>query len=255
MITEGSYILIFVMDVDGTICFNGQFIEDNLKREIKRIGEKHQIIFASARPIRDLVPVVKDFGNKILIGGNGSIVSINEEIGVIQSIAHDVFLKLKELIVSNHLEYIIDGPFDYSAKVSPDNKIYRQLDPERLAQNVKMDDITEPIKVILLNLDDDMFEHITKALAPYSAFLSINYHKRENNIDITAKNVNKYNTLKQIIHMASYVAYGNDINDYDLLKHAKQAYYVGGNKAEMPFANVEYIDRSALELIKSLKKY
>ena len=79
--------MIFVMDVDGTICFNGRFIENLLYKELKRISRKHQVIFASARPIRDLLPVVKGFDSHILIGGNGSIVSINNEISVVESIS------------------------------------------------------------------------------------------------------------------------------------------------------------------------
>jgi len=64
-----------VFDVDGTICFNGQYIDELLINKIKEINKKYDVIFASARPIRDLIPVVKEFKNEILIGGNGSIVS------------------------------------------------------------------------------------------------------------------------------------------------------------------------------------
>ncbi|MFP4880156.1 HAD hydrolase family protein [Mammaliicoccus sciuri] len=114
--------MIFVMDVDGTICFNGLFIEDILQSEIERIGTNHQIIFASARPIRDLLPVVKGFESPILIGGNGSIVSINNEVSVVKSIPINAFEYIKSLIIKNDLEYIIDGSFDYSANVNPNNK-------------------------------------------------------------------------------------------------------------------------------------
>lgn len=45
--------MIIVFDVDGTICFNGQYIEDELSNQIASLQKKHNIIFASARPIRD----------------------------------------------------------------------------------------------------------------------------------------------------------------------------------------------------------
>ncbi|MEW8965775.1 HAD-IIB family hydrolase, partial [Staphylococcus arlettae] len=242
-------------DVDGTICFNGRFIETELYNEIKRIDSKHQIIFASARPIRDLVPVIKGFEDKILVGGNGSIVSNNNEVSVIKSISENAFEVIKKLILENDLEFIIDGSFDYSAKVSPNNKIYRQLDPDYLAKNVKMEDISEPIKIILINLKGYMFDYVKTVLEEYDEFLSINYHKNENNIDITAKNINKYTTLKKIINTDNYIAYGNDINDYELLKHAKKAYYVGDKKKDIPFANVESINSDSHAVADSLKLY
>ncbi|MHD0398722.1 HAD-IIB family hydrolase [Staphylococcus simulans] len=247
--------MIFVMDVDGTVCFNGRFIEDVLHNELERIARKHQIIFASARPIRDLIPVVKGFENKILVGGNGSIVSNNKEVSVIKSISTNEFSNIKRLIIENDLEYIIDGSFDYSAKVSPNNKIYRQLDPDSLAKNIKMDDIVEPIKIILVNLEDNMFNYVKKNLEKMDQFLSVNYHKNDNNIDITAKNINKYTTLKKIINTDDYIAYGNDVNDYELLKHAKKAYFVGNNKSSIPFARLESISSDSHAIANSLKFY
>lgn len=251
----GGLGMIFVMDVDGTICFNGLFIEDILHSEIQRIGKNHQIIFASARPIRDLLPVVKAFECPILIGGNGSIVSINNEVSVVKSIPINAFEYIKSLIIKNDLEYIIDGSFDYSANVNPNNKIYRQLDPDHLAKNVKIEEIDEPIKIILINLNDDMFEMIKNNLEKYESTLSINYHKRENNIDITAQNINKYTTLKSIIHDKLYIAYGNDINDYELLKHAETVYYVSEDNQEVPFDNVNIIQNDAYSVVESMKHY
>ncbi|BCU53274.1 Cof-type HAD-IIB family hydrolase [Staphylococcus auricularis] len=247
--------MIFVMDVDGTICFNGKFIENLLYKELKRISRKHQLIFASARPIRDLLPVVKGFDSHILIGGNGSIVSINNEISVVKSISKNVFEDIKNLIIENDLEYIIDGPFDYSAKISRSNKIYRQLDPSCLAKNINIEDITEPIKIILVNLEGKMFNHIKNILKNYKELLTINYHKEENNIDITAKNINKFTTLKKIITTDNYIAYGNDINDFELLQHAEEAYYIGEIKNRIYPNNVKIIKNDSCAVANSLKIY
>ncbi|MGO1300981.1 MAG: hypothetical protein ACTHUN_10100 [Staphylococcus equorum] len=79
---------------------------------------------------------------------------------MIKSIPENDFKKIKSLIHENELEYIIDGSFDYSAKVSPNNKIFRQLDPDRLAKNRKIEEIVDPIKIILINLRGNMFEYI-----------------------------------------------------------------------------------------------
>lgn len=245
--------MIFVMDVDGTICFNGMYIEEPLRKEIKNIARKHQVIFASARPIRDLLPVVQGFENHTLIGGNGSIISQDNQISVVKSISEDPFNHIKSLIHKYNLQYIVDDSFDYAANVSHDNAIFKQLDPSHLANRLSIENIENPIKVILINLDEHLFELVQQELKKYEALLSIHYHRRENNIDITAQNINKHTTLRKIIGEMPYVAYGNDANDYELLKHAEKSYFVGESDGIMRLTNAEYLESHAQAVMTSLK--
>ncbi|MDU7269678.1 MAG: HAD hydrolase family protein, partial [Staphylococcus lugdunensis] len=44
----------FVFDIDGTLCFDGQHIDNRIISRLKQLQSYgHQVIFASARPIRD----------------------------------------------------------------------------------------------------------------------------------------------------------------------------------------------------------
>lgn len=53
-------------------------------KEVTATG--HEVIFASARAIRDMLPVIaSDFHHYSMIGGNGSLISVNGK--VIQSTA------------------------------------------------------------------------------------------------------------------------------------------------------------------------
>ena len=220
----------FVFDIDGTICFNGQYIEDIISDALDDLNKNHELIFASARPIRDLLPVVTRFKDNLLIGGNGSIISYNGVIQVIDYISNNDYMHLKKLIVEYDLSYIIDGAFDYSAKVDPSNLIYRQLDPMNLAKNVSFEDIEKPIKIILIDIPANLYDNISQRLADLGDNISVNYHHRESNIDITARNINKYTTLKKLIGNRNYIGYGNDINDYDLLMNAQKSYYISQDK-------------------------
>ena len=66
----------FIFDIDGTICFDGNHIDQSIKNRLMQLNdENHKVIFASARPIRDLLPVIPEFADYNLIGGNGSIIS------------------------------------------------------------------------------------------------------------------------------------------------------------------------------------
>lgn len=49
----------FVLDLDGTICFGGNPVSEPIVRALENIQEAvHRVIFASARPIRDMFPVL-----------------------------------------------------------------------------------------------------------------------------------------------------------------------------------------------------
>ena len=149
-----------VFDVDGTICFNGQYIEEALAAQIKELQQHHNIIFASARPIRDLLPVVKAFNSQLLIGGNGSIVQHKDEIEVVGLIDKHIFKHIQQIISQYHLHYIIDDDFNYSSNLSSDYTIFKQLDPEQLAQNISIEDIEHPIKIILVDIPQDIYHDL-----------------------------------------------------------------------------------------------
>nr|WP_276605926.1 HAD hydrolase family protein [Pasteurella multocida] len=63
--------MIFVFDLDGTICFDGKQIPLDIQHALEQLMQKdHQLIFASARPIRDLLPLLNPkLQQAMLIGG------------------------------------------------------------------------------------------------------------------------------------------------------------------------------------------
>lgn len=253
----GVRYLYFVFDVDGTICFNGQFIEEEIVKALEYINDKHSLIFASARPIRDLIPVVPMFKENVLIGGNGSIISEQGNIQVIEYISDKEYIYIKSLIEDYKLSYIIDGSFDYSAKVEKKNLIYRQLDPMKLAKNVSMSEIEKPIKIILVDISEEIYEEISNKITKNCDDVTINFHRSELNIDITAKGINKYTTLKKIIGDSEYIGYGNDINDHDLLKNACKSYYISKSDSEvdLDFGITEVLSREKDTIVSSIKSH
>ncbi len=143
-----------------------------------------------------------------------------------KSIPERCFQKIVELIDKYDLNYIIDDQFNYSAKVSEANAIFKQLDPDKLAENIPVNAITIPIKIILVNIDDAKFESVETELREIKRDILLIVHENENSMDITAENVNKYSTLRQFISN-SYTAFGNDSKDVALLKNAENSYFVG----------------------------
>ncbi|GBG94685.1 hypothetical protein LFYK43_11440 [Ligilactobacillus salitolerans] len=143
-----------------------------------------------------------------------------------EQIASNDFQLIKDLIAANNLDYIVDDTWNYSARVSPKNKILKQLDPEHFAENISIEEINKPIKIILLNLKPTLFDSLYKMLKNNTS-LAIIRHQGENNLDLTATGINKYTTLQRLLPKKEYIAFGNDANDTILLNHAYKSVWVG----------------------------
>lgn len=219
-----------VFDIDGTLCFNGYSIDSVIVRVLEQLKKSgHELIFASARPIRDLLPVVEKIDYDALIGGNGSIISKNGQIQVTRSIKKESYHRILELIQRYQLAYIVDDEWDYSAKVSTEHPIYQQLDPNNLAKNVLITQIVQPIKIILLSIPPQTYQQIYQELQT-DRTLSLITHMHEGNLDITAQGINKFTTLQTHFSQIEYSAFGNDSNDVELLVNAKQSYFIGSKQ-------------------------
>lgn len=246
----------YVFDVDGTICFNGIKIENCIIEELIGLEKRgHQVIFASARPIRDLLPVVEKFSTNVLIGGNGSIISKDKKIEVISSIPDKYFNQIVDLINKYELNYIIDDKFNYSARIPENNLIFKQLDPNNLAKNISVNEIKTPIKIILVDIDTSKFDVIKNELEKAGKALSIIVHSNENSIDITAENIDKHTTLMKIISPI-YNAFGNDSNDVELLNNAENSYFVGDFEfaKKMGINSATFLRKNSKEIAEFISK-
>lgn len=215
----------FVFDVDGTLSFDGRSIGPEIRAAIQALERQdHRVIFASARPIRDLLPIVSEFKNATLIGGNGSIVSVAHERRVIAPIEMTDFLQIKTLIDRFNLDYVVDDEWNYSAKQPPRAPILRQLDPASLAKNVSLSQIKNPIKTILVNLSTTRQAELSQYLRVETS-LEIVEHANEGNLDLTARKINKLTTLRQL-GINQFIGFGNDQNDLQMLQLATHSVWV-----------------------------
>ena len=105
--------MIFVFDLDGTISFDGKSISLELLESLTELSLKNQLIFASARPIRDMLPLLSAFPKELLIGGNGSIArNKQQQIEIVQPISAHDFLLIKKIITDQDLDYLVDSDWN-----------------------------------------------------------------------------------------------------------------------------------------------
>ncbi|OOF69959.1 HAD-IIB family hydrolase [Rodentibacter caecimuris] len=221
--------MFFIFDLDGTICFDGRYIDSEIKAALHNLQTQHQVIFASARPIRDLLPLLDDqLKNAILIGGNGAITQVQGKIEIQHRITAADFSQITQWIAELDLDYVVDDAWHYSKRIRQPHHIEQKIDAVKLAKNQPIFAVKQPIKIILLNLTHSNYNYLRPKLAKLS--VNLIQHTESNglyNIDLTATPINKYHTLRTLIGLHPYIAFGNDANDIELLQAADYSVCVG----------------------------
>ena len=125
----------FVFDLDGTICFKRQPVSEKILDSLAELTKNgHQVIFASARPIRDMLPVIReDFHHYTMIGGNGSLISKQGKIINSVAFSPEEYNEIAQLINEFEATYLIDGDWNYAYTGPSDHPILQNLDPAELA--------------------------------------------------------------------------------------------------------------------------
>lgn len=248
-------ILKFVFDLDGTICFKGKPVSEKILACLDNISKKgHEVIFASARPIRDMLPVIHPrFHEYTLIGGNGSLISQNGKLIYSKEFEKSQLKKILALINEFQATYLIDGDWDY-AYTGPDNhSILNNLDPAKLAKSVKVTSLNSIVKILILTASN--MEELSQSLSLLDVV--VHKHRNENVIDISPKGIHKWNALQVLgVKEGEYVAFGNDANDISMFEHAAYSVMVGYHPELAPFSkesipmDIEY----EIEIINKLEK-
>ncbi|MFB7912506.1 HAD hydrolase family protein [Streptomyces sp. NPDC056061] len=222
----GSGARTMVFDIDGTLCFDGRTIDDRILTAIgacERIG--YDVVFASARPVRDLLPVLDGaFPSATLIGGNGSLVSVGSEVRARASFDPAGFGALMDVVGKYGATYLADGPWDYAYTGPVDHPIRGRVDQGNLARMVDIADLPEVVKFLVVGASD-MAE---LAEAGRRLGLTVNHHLDEAIIDFAPGSTTKWEALTSL-GTGAYIAFGNDINDFDLLRNAERAVRVGSH--------------------------
>jgi len=243
----------FVFDLDGTICFSGREISPKIVSELEKLESRgHELVFASARPIRDMLPLIRGvFDHSFLIGGNGSIISDKGKVKVMSSIEEEDFSQLQRIIEKYDLDYILDSDWDYALKNRNDElaNINSKVDALKLAQNILPSAIKTCIKCHLLNIPSEHYEKIVNLLDRMNVTKIV--HSDAQSVDIVATGINKYETFVSIFGSEEYVAFGNDHNDIELLSNAKYAVSVGDNESvkKISHVNLEATDEALADFL------
>ncbi|GGV36937.1 HAD hydrolase family protein [Streptomyces spectabilis] len=215
-----------VFDIDGTLCFDGRTIDSRILTAIGTCeASGHHLVFASARPVRDLLPVLDGaFSSATLIGGNGSLVSVGGQVRARAAFTPSELGSLLREVERYDARYLADGPWDYAYTGPVDHPILGRVDQGGLARRLTLTELPEVVKFLVVGASD--MTALAEAIRALG--LTVNHHLDEAIIDIAPGTTTKWQALSSL-GLDDYNAFGNDINDLDLLRHARKAVRVGSH--------------------------
>ena len=239
----------FVFDIDGTTSFNGMVIEPAIEREIYALLlAGHRIVFASARPVRDILPMlsedVRTHSGLALIGANGSLLYRDGHLRAREHLDAHSYAKIRDLIERHGLHYIVDSLDSYAFNLPDAHVLVERLNPEGTDRLVSLKYLENPVKIILLDINNP---HLYAELEETIASLNLHVTKHQDattSIDLAPGGVHKVSALPQALGARPgekpdpYIAFGNDVNDAGLLEGAQYAVAVGSHEALLPLADL-----------------
>jgi Cof subfamily protein (haloacid dehalogenase superfamily) len=242
----------FVFDLDGTICFEGKPVTESILNSIEQLTEKgHEVIFASARPIRDILPILhKRFHGYKMVGGNGSLLCMNGDIKQNAEFDDITLEKIKHLMEEYHATYLIDGDWDYSYTGPADHPILTNFDPQKLAVNKPIGKLEHVVKIAILTSFNMMA--LRRKLDKLDVI--IHTHHQEGILDISPCGIHKWSALQQLgVQKGKYIAFGNDANDITMFENAQHSVMIGKHPLLSHYAD-ENIENDSLREEKIIEK-
>lgn len=235
-----------VFDLDGTTIFKGKKMALDVTKSIQKLSETQQVVFASARPIRDMLPVLPtEFHKFDLIGGNGAFTRQNTKIKTTSFKPNQVQL-IHDLIEDYQLNYMLDSHWNYSYKGDVTHPFYLGVDPLNTAKNIDKLELEELVKAILFTTDSQVIDKLKHAE------IAVNFHGSEKLIDLSPSNISKQSAFKKLQLTGDVIMFGNDTNDLSMFDIATRNFVVGNlvkNIKNATYISEEQVPKAILSLI------
>lgn len=249
-----------MFDLDGTVCFQGQPVSSKILHSLSELTKEGiEVIFASARPIRDMLPVIDElFHHYTMVGGNGSLIAKEGKIIQSHSFSTNEMTEIKKLIQKYHATYLIDGNWDYAYTGPRTHPILQNVDQGKLAKKVSLESLDSVVKVLFLTSNN--MDKLAEKLLDLNVY--VNKHSNENVLDISPSGINKWTALKTLgIEENTYIAFGNDANDISMFEHALHTVMIGYHEQLAPLSKEtislsgSYEQEIAEKILSLSKKY
>lgn len=225
-----------VFDLDGTLILHGQPLSIEYSDKIMDLSKNNRVIFASARPIRDMLPLLPTcFHNHCMIGCNGGQTYVDFKLTCI-TIPTPVVINIVNTLNKMNVSFVVDGSWSYY--LSPEKHDFHDYILSLSKNGSSLEEVLQEGVTKILVLDKHL-ESVCRDIAyKHQEKLNFNTHSAELIFDISPKGANKKNTLEIIgVDFDNSLCVGNDHNDYDMLNASSYSIFVGSPEK---FGNADY---------------
>lgn len=228
----------FVFDLDGTLCFDGQTISEDIKQLLLTAKDYgHQLIFATARSYRDCLGLLgEELSQELVIGLNGGLAYDRGQLILEHPLPDKAFADILKWSQTYNLPYFVDNARHYSTYLPHKIPFIKTVDPLQQGKEVAVTDLDRPIKTVLYMGDhEDLLAAICEDLTALGQ-LDLSYHDKEKCLYINPLHINKATTVIDFCGQ-DFVVFGNDKNDKELFKKALYAVQIGHYKPLEKYAD------------------
>lgn len=238
----------FIFDIDGTISQSGNPVAAEICELLVKLSQHHRIIFASARPVRDMLPLIAEtlHSRALFIGCNGGMAYQDNQFIFSNTLERNYIEYALNILKEQHIPYVLDGLWGYAFS-EQSHQFHNYIKSLSNFQENSEELIQKGVTKILV-LTDKVNNNLISKLNKEN--ISLHIHKNENFFDLTPQGNNKYQTIKNLLGEQNYIAFGNDQNDFLMLDHAEISTFVG-NKNDYP--NADYYTKVD-EIVNVIKK-
>ncbi|ROR15080.1 hypothetical protein EC836_101580 [Erwinia sp. JUb26] len=226
-IYKGNAVTTYIFDLDGTIITNGQPLHCNLAENIISLSHHARVIFASARPVRDMLPLLpNELHGCLMIGCNGAMAWQQGECLFSNRFEDRQAATILGLLQQHQVPYVLDGHWSFSTSQTAHtfHDYMRTLSDSEIPESELID---QGVSKILI-LDGEFREKMDVFLHQKGFEFSLHHHRHENIFDITPREQNKYLALKMLgVDFNRSIAFGNDSNDFEMLNNAGISIFTG----------------------------
>lgn len=236
--TVSSQVKRIVFDLDETIIFNHQPVAPQIEVALIHLVKlKWDVIFATARAPRGVRRVLPSWAwNQPIICCNGALVQNKGTEIFRQPLGRNTVLALSDFLKSCGLAFILEFGDAFSLHgnetcfpfmLDPDATEYMA---ERIRGTLSELPLERVVKVSICH--DGAIRQILKFVSKQLPNLT-SYGYRGRYLDLCAANVDKHTAMAHLDPLGatkrSFVVFGNDDNDFELMAHSNQAFAVGSN--------------------------
>ncbi|TMP40140.1 hydrolase [Pseudoalteromonas citrea] len=218
----------FVFDLDGTLIFEGKPLTSALSNtliELEAAGIN--TYFATARPLRDTLPVLPEyFWDHTLIGCNGAMTSKQQKVTSANAFKEAQIVQLLEWLDDKNIAYLYDGHYDYAVSDKPHE--FHQWVAKLGTQPSCNTTLRQQQVIKLLILEGHHFDEINTYCEQHLDTFTYYHHSGTNCFDIVTQHSNKLSALQALqLDLSKTICFGNDHNDVAMLNAAHKAVVVG----------------------------